>query len=718
MIVSATSVGGSASVDDVGIEVDYNVGPTPPASASLLVAPPLSLNNNVLGMGPIWPTATYPTTVARLSQYAYTWAGTIVPVTDAVNSTDCATGGGSTLVDCVSDGAGGWTARSFTGGITALTGDVSATGPGSAAATVLKVNNGTIPTSQTCVGTNSSGQFIDGSCTPANGVQYNPTTTNYIFLSFSGLYDDNHALSSAVPVTSASCVGASAPYTCTVVTTSAHNLSVGSYVDVATITGWLSSGVVTPFNGTFQIISTGFTTTQFEFLSSLGTFTCSSSCGNVYDASYWGIYQTANQPFLKGHGTVYGDESSLATADTNFSTALAPLCNLSPGPNYLIIQAGQNDLDAGATFATISGHLQSIWAKAHTAGCKVIQGSIVPAEYGSDLNNALIANNAYLNEWLPTQAQSFANIASGQYYDQFVDYNAYMSYTSAGGALGTLGTAAWQAKTFAQITNQAFANQGGNIMGPPPFFLLGESGYTWDLAGNAWNFINSYGDSSGNQWMIWNGDLLLEYRDQNGGAPILQLTAPFLGTGTDFCSEANGNNLGTNNAYLMCFNYVSSTSTSNYYHMRPYAGSSTDAIRMYGDSTVSIPTIATSPSTSPICPNGTNGTLTTSGCSGGGGGGLNGTVTYTSSQTASSSDNGKLVIMNCSGACAYTLPATQPSTTWQIALQSVGSTTATVGLSGDTYNGGASAPVLVKYDALPIWANSATSTDYEAARLW
>ena len=135
--------------------------------------------------------------------------------------------------------------------ITALTGDVNATGPGSAAATVVKVNNGTIPTSQTCVGTNSSGQFIDGGCTPANGVQYNPTTTNYIFLSFSGLYDDNHALSSAVPVTSASCVGSSAPYTCTVVTTSAHNLSVGSYVDVATITGWLSSGVVTPVQRIF-----------------------------------------------------------------------------------------------------------------------------------------------------------------------------------------------------------------------------------------------------------------------------------------------------------------------------------------------------------------------------------------------------------------------------------------------------------------------------------
>ena len=87
-------------------------------------------------------------------------------------------------------------------------------------------------------------------------------------------------------------------------------------------------------------------------------------------------------------------------------------------------------------------------------------------------------------------------------------------------------------------------------MGPPPFFLLGGSGYTWDLAGNAWSFINSYGDGSGNQWMIWNGDIQLFDRDYNGSAPLLQMTAPSLGTGTDFCSEANGNNLGTNNAYL------------------------------------------------------------------------------------------------------------------------------------------------------------------------
>jgi len=92
---------------------------------------------------------------------------------------------------------------------------------------------------------------------------------------------------------------------------------------------------------------------------------------------------------------------------------------------------------------------------------------------------------------------------------------------------------------------------------------------------------------------------------------------------------------------------------------------------------------------------------------------LNGTVTYTSSQTASASDNGKLVIMNCSTACAYTLPGTQPSSTWSASIQTVGSTDATITLGGgDTYNGSASVPVLLKFATLPLWGNSATSTDY------
>ena len=90
-----------------------------------------------------------------------------------------------------------------------------------------------------------------------------------------------------------------------------------------------------------------------------------------------------------------------------------------------------------------------------------------------------------------------------------------------------------------------------------------------------------------------------------------------------------------------------------------------------------------------------------------------GTITYTTSQTASIFDNGRLVVMDCSSACAYTLPATQPNSTWNIRLTSQGLTTATVVLGGsDTFNGSASVPVLNPYEILSINANSALSTDY------
>lgn len=99
-------------------------------------------------------------------------------------------------------------------------------------------------------------------------------------------------------------------------------------------------------------------------------------------------------------------------------------------------------------------------------------------------------------------------------------------------------------------------------------------------------------------------------------------------------------------------------------------------------------------------------------CAATGGGGS--TVTYTSSQTASTSDNGKLVQMNCSSACAYTLPTSQPSTSWNANVQSIGSTTATIALgSGVTYNGASLVPALNQYRAIPIYANTATSTDYD-----
>lgn len=51
-------------------------------------------------------------------------------------------------------------------GITALTGDVTATGPGSAAASVVKVNGASVPVSQPSLASNSSGQLIAGVINP------------------------------------------------------------------------------------------------------------------------------------------------------------------------------------------------------------------------------------------------------------------------------------------------------------------------------------------------------------------------------------------------------------------------------------------------------------------------------------------------------------------------------------------------------------------------
>lgn len=93
--------------------------------------------------------------------------------------------------------------------------------------------------------------------------------------------------------------------------------------------------------------------------------------------------------------------------------------------------------------------------------------------------------------------------------------------------------------------------------------------------------------------------------------------------------------------------------------------------------------------------------------------GVGGTVTYTTSTTASSADTGKLVLMNCASACSYTLPATQPTTSWQAWVMTVGSTNATIVLGGtDTFNGSTSVPVLNQYRPLLVFANSTTATDY------
>lgn len=69
----------------------------------------------------------------------------------------------------------------------------------------------------------------------------------------------------------------------------------------------------------------------------------------------------------------------------------------------------------------------------------------------------------------------------------------------------------------------------------------------------------------------------------------------------------------------------------------------------------------------------------------------------TVSYTATAADRNKLIIMNCSGACALTLPAAPPNASWTSGVESIGSTLATVSLNSLTYNASASVPALIKF---------------------
>jgi hypothetical protein len=92
-----------------------------------------------------------------------------------------------------------------------------------------------------------------------------------------------------------------------------------------------------------------------------------------------------------------------------------------------------------------------------------------------------------------------------------------------------------------------------------------------------------------------------------------------------------------------------------------------------------------------------------------------GANTQTANYTATLLDKDKLIIMNCSGACALTLPATPPSSKWGAWIMSIGSTLATVSLNSLNFNGGASAPALIKY--MPIMVRTDGSNYFGDAPL-
>lgn len=438
-----------------------------------------------------------------------------------------------------------------------------------------------------------------------SGVQYNPTTTAYIVTSFSGLYDDGDSNSTNLGVpSSVSCSGGS-PSTCTVAFAVAHGLSVGGAVDMFNLSAWpagpagLNQGAQ---YGSFQVTTVPDSTHITFTTPTTLTYSCAPCTGNIYDASYWGIWEMARTPFFYGHGTVYGFILKTADVVTNWAAIDAAVTGT---PRILIDQSGQNDFAAGSTVSAVEGSHQSLWALAHTAGMRVIQTTMIPANYG--VTTIGIAP-AQVNTWYWNQSKTPSNVASGQYWDGYIDTAKALSAYSGSSPM----PAPAANNLFASVMNEQMSNQNSLANVPPyivqysanalggtqiPSWYLGSRVFTYD---SAWNLFKDQ-QSGGSDTEIWYA--------QNATA-LHQYLWPTQGTNALWCSVVLGQAVSTNDSFGLCNFRVGAGSTSNYFSVR----TSTDLFRAYADGTFSVPSVATSPSTSSICPNGTNGTFTTTGC--------------------------------------------------------------------------------------------------------
>ena len=118
----------------------FYTGTPPPLDTALHLQPPLDLNvaTNTLFVNQVnWPAGYVQSVAAAFLPPASSEPGAIVPVYDGLTATDCTTGGGTFNNWCGSNGSV-WAifGSSSSPGITALTGDVTASGSGSVPATI------------------------------------------------------------------------------------------------------------------------------------------------------------------------------------------------------------------------------------------------------------------------------------------------------------------------------------------------------------------------------------------------------------------------------------------------------------------------------------------------------------------------------------------------------------------------------------------------------
>ena len=320
---------------------------------------------------------------------------------------------------------------SGSGGITALTDDVTASGTGSVVATLKTVNSapGTCGDSTHVCQFTDNGKGLVISQTPISIVSSGGSSIvsgiPAIYLTSSlGGDDSGNTLGAVVTATAQSCTSGGL---CTI--TAPQSYVAGQWVNMGgawkcpgasnsleSIKGYAGTGI-----DVFQVLSSSLSGTQFEIQTPCGVGTTSVSTP-IEDATYFLSTRIFSQAPLTGASSVayrgslditsaYGGQAFMvAEADINFTTVFADVIG---SPFIVFADAGIDDYCvAGQHDVDIEGHYQSLWAKVHAAGGKVVQGTI-PFYSGC----SGYVQPANVNTWFLAQGKTVSNVASGRYWD-------------------------------------------------------------------------------------------------------------------------------------------------------------------------------------------------------------------------------------------------------------------------------------------------------------
>lgn len=282
----------------------------------------------------------------------------------------------------------------------------------------------------------------------------NPSTTNYRVL---GDSRNLSTTSSSITLTATA-----VSYTGNVATITASNtLTVGDWV-----------GIIGTFSPTcmqgqnpylFQVLSTGLSSSQFEVSVPNCSGTGTGIGGTINYESYLWPQLMANQPYFKGHGTVFNynptSGETISAVTSFYVSTIRPIPVTSP--EYVFLLVGYDDIviNGGCNVAnnpTYESQLQTLWSDIHADGRKVVMLTNPANSHASDggacRDDSFWVAFQDLNIWTKAQGQTQATTSSGEYWDYLVDAASMINQVAT----------TYPGNLFTQQSNQPHFSDAGN----------------------------------------------------------------------------------------------------------------------------------------------------------------------------------------------------------------------------------------------------------------